>query len=109
VRNVEDENSYVKYFLESEGIELDKASIGKNAARRWLTKFCLNSLWGKMTELNDRPKSKMVADPQELYRFLAGPLSKGPTCASSAARWCCLRGTTWKKRETCPSFVTRTR
>jgi len=34
---------------------------------------CLNSSCGKLTELNNRPKMKMTADPLELFRFLATP------------------------------------
>jgi hypothetical protein len=34
---------------------------------------CLNSMWGKLTERNNRTKSKLISDPQELYRFLATP------------------------------------
>jgi hypothetical protein len=30
-------------------------------------------MWGKMTELNNRAKTKMISDPEELYRFLAMP------------------------------------
>lgn len=33
----------------------------------------LNSFWGKLTESNSRAKTKMKADPQELFRFLATP------------------------------------
>jgi hypothetical protein len=66
-----DEDKYVEYFRESEGIELEKTAIQKNAAKRGLAKRCLNSFWGKLTESNNRPKSKTVADPQELFQFLA--------------------------------------
>ena len=30
-------------------------------------------MWGKLTKLNDRTRTKMISDPQELYRFLATP------------------------------------
>ena len=30
-------------------------------------------MWGKLTERNNRTKSKMISDPHELYRFLANP------------------------------------
>jgi hypothetical protein len=39
VQGTEDENRYVKYIRESEGIELDKALIQKNAAKRGLAKL----------------------------------------------------------------------
>ena len=30
-------------------------------------------MWGKLTERNYRTRTKMISDPQELYRFLATP------------------------------------
>ena len=30
-------------------------------------------MWGKLTERNDRTRTKMISDLQELYRFLATP------------------------------------
>lgn len=73
VQGPKDQDRYVQCFRESEGIELDKTTIQKNAAKRGLAKLCLNSFWGKLTESNNRPKSKIIADPQELFRFLATP------------------------------------
>jgi len=52
---------------------VDKEAIRPNAAKRGLAKLCLYSMWDKLTERNNRTKSKMITDPQELYRFLAIP------------------------------------
>ena len=41
--------------------------------KRGLAKICLNSFWGKLTESSNRPQNKMIADPQEIFRFLATP------------------------------------
>jgi bisphosphoglycerate-dependent phosphoglycerate mutase len=30
-------------------------------------------MWGKLTERNNRTKTRMISDPHELYRFLATP------------------------------------
>jgi hypothetical protein len=73
VRCPEDEDRYIQSFYESEGIRLDKDAICMNAAKRALAKLCLNSFWGKLTERNNRTESRMVSDPNELYRFLATP------------------------------------
>jgi len=73
VRSPEDEDRYIANFFASEGIRLDKEAIRPNAAKRGLAKLCLNSMWSKLTERNNRTKSKMISDPQELYRFLATP------------------------------------
>jgi len=73
VQGPEDEDRYVKYFRDSEDIELDKTAIQKNVAKKGLAKICLNSFWRKLTESSNRPQNKMIADPQELFRFLATP------------------------------------
>ena len=39
-----DEDHYIEEFWQSEGIRLDKDSIGYNASKRRLAKLCLNSL-----------------------------------------------------------------
>ena len=70
----EDEDRYISDFTKSEGIQLDKDAIGPNPAKRGLAKLSLNSMWGKLTERNDRTRTKMLSDPQELYRFLATPV-----------------------------------
>jgi hypothetical protein len=69
----EDEDRYFSEFHKIEGIQLDKDPIGPNPAKRSLAKLCLNSMWGKLTERNNRTRTKMITDPQELYRFLAKP------------------------------------
>ena len=51
VQSPEDEERYIHTFRESEGIELNKASIQYNAAKRGLAKLCLNSMWGKLREI----------------------------------------------------------
>jgi hypothetical protein len=73
VRSPESEERYIQSFRESEGIELDKASIKYNTAKRRLAKLCLKSIWGKRTERNNRTHSKLISDPEEPYRFLATP------------------------------------
>jgi G:T-mismatch repair DNA endonuclease (very short patch repair protein) len=73
VRGPEDEERYVQSFKDSEGIELQKDAISPNPAKRALAKLCLNSMWGKLTERNNRTKSQMISEPQELYRFLSTP------------------------------------
>ena len=73
VSSSEDEDRFINAFYMSEGILLDKNEIRPNAAKRALAKLCLNSFWGKLTEKNNRTKSKMITDPRELYRFLVTP------------------------------------
>jgi hypothetical protein len=87
-----DKDQYVAAFQESEGIILDKEMIRPNAAKRALSKLCLNSLWGKLTERNNRPKTQLITDPLELYRFLVTPGIEviNVVFASDEACWVCL-------------------
>jgi hypothetical protein len=73
VRSPEDEDRYIKTFFVTEGVRLDRAAIKPNSAKRGIAKLCLNSMWVKLTERNNRTKTKMISDPQELYRFLSTP------------------------------------
>jgi hypothetical protein len=101
VQSPDDEDKYVKCIFESKGIELHKTAI-QNAAKSGLVQICLNSFWGKLTELNNRHKTKMIADPQELFRFLATPVVEVTNLLFlPATRWYGSRGNTLKR--TCPS------
>ena len=66
VQSPPDEDRYISEFAASEGIQLDKDAIGSNPAKRGLAKLCLNSMWGKLTDRNDRTRKKMMSDPQKL-------------------------------------------
>ena len=52
---------------------MDREGIRPNAAKRGLAKLCLNSLWGKLAGKQNRTQTKLISDPQDLYRFLATP------------------------------------
>jgi hypothetical protein len=73
VRTSADEELYIESFWKSEGIQLDKEAIKPNATKLGLAKLCLNSIWGKLTERNDRTRTKIITEPHEMYRFLATP------------------------------------
>jgi hypothetical protein len=73
VQTPDDQDRYIEVFWQSEGVRLDKNSIKHNVAKRALAKLCLNSTWGKLTERSNRTQTKLISDPQELYRFLATP------------------------------------
>jgi hypothetical protein len=68
-----DEDRFISKFQASEGILLDRDNIATNPSKRGLSKLCLNSMCGKVTERNNRKGTKMITDPQELYGFLATP------------------------------------
>jgi len=69
----DDEELYIETFSMNEGIRLDRESIKSNAAKRGLAKLCLNSMLGKLTERNDRTKTRVITEPKELYNFLSVP------------------------------------
>jgi hypothetical protein len=73
VRSPEDEDRYIETFFETEGVRLDRAAIKTNSAKRGIAKLCLISMCGKLTERNNRTKTRMISDPEELYRFLSTP------------------------------------
>jgi len=73
VHSPEDEDLYVDSFWQSEGMRLDKEAIRYNAAKRGLAKLCLNSMWGKLTERNDRTMTKIIKESKDLYGFLSTP------------------------------------
>jgi len=73
VRSLEDEELYIETFRKNEGIRLDRESIKSNAAKRGLAKLRLNSMWGKLTERNDRTQTRVITEPKELYNFLSVP------------------------------------
>jgi len=73
VRTPADKERYIESFWKSKEIRLDREAIKPNAAKRGLAKLCLNSMWGKLTERNDRTRTKIIKEPHELYRFLATP------------------------------------
>jgi hypothetical protein len=63
MKGPQDEDKYVQCFRESERIDLHKAAIQKIVSNRGLAKLCLNSFWRKLTESNNRPQNRMIADP----------------------------------------------
>ena len=66
VRSPAEEELYIETFLKNEGIRLDRECIKSNAAKRCLSKLCLNSMWGKLTERNDRSQTKVISEPKDL-------------------------------------------
>ena len=52
---------------------MDRFEIRPNDAKWGLAKLCLNSFWRKLAERQNRTQTKVISDPQELYRFLATP------------------------------------
>jgi hypothetical protein len=73
VQTPHDEGLYIRQFYQNEGIQLNRDSMCCYAAKRGSAKLYLNSMWGKLTERSNRTRTKLISDPQELYRFLVTP------------------------------------
>ena len=73
VHSPEDEDRYVVSLWQSEGLRLYKEAIRYNDAKRGLTKLCLKSMCGKLTERNYRTMTKIIKEPKDLYGFLSTP------------------------------------
>ena len=61
---------YVTQYKEKEGIDLDYASIQKNAGKKATAKLMLNSFWGKFGERPNKPKTVTITSPSQLFPLL---------------------------------------
>jgi len=66
VRSRGDEVLYIETIFKNEGIRLDREWIKSNATKRGLAKLCLNSIWGKLTQRNDRTQTNVISEPIDL-------------------------------------------
>jgi len=73
VRSPADEDLNIETFFKNEGIGTDRECFKSNVAKRGLAKLCLNSMWRKLTERNDRTQTKVISEPKDLYSLLATP------------------------------------
>ena len=61
---------YLTQYKEREGIDLDYASIQKNAGRKACAKLMLNSFWGKFGERPNKPRTQTITSPSQLFPLL---------------------------------------
>ena len=61
VRSCADEERSIESFWKSEKIRFEKEYIKPNTAKRDKAKLCLNSMWGKLTERNNRAQTKVIS------------------------------------------------
>ncbi|KAF7646307.1 hypothetical protein LDENG_00190100 [Lucifuga dentata] len=66
----ESREKYIRDYLAHQGIQLDANKIVPNAARRQVSKLCLNSLWGKFAQRNNLNQTDLVSDPKLFFNFL---------------------------------------
>ena len=82
LRSPADEKRYIESFWKNEGIRLQRESNKIDAVKRGLSKLCVNSNWGKLTERIDRSNTKIITQPQEMYRF------RHPICVNVQSSIC---------------------
>ncbi len=68
VQTPEDQAKYVHDYFEHEGIHLRMEKIEYNPGLRAFAKPCLNSLWGKFCQKDDRLVTEFVTDPFQFYK-----------------------------------------
>jgi hypothetical protein len=72
IQTPEDQAKYVEDYYKHEGIRLRLDKIKHNPGLRALAKLCLNSLWGKFCQKDDRLNTEFVNDPLHFYKRLNG-------------------------------------
>jgi hypothetical protein len=72
VKTSEDRVKYIGDYYKHEGIQLRINKIKYNPGLRAFSKLCLNSLWGKFCQKDDRLNTELVNDPLHFYRRLNG-------------------------------------
>ena len=67
----EDKERHIQACKDTEGIDLDRDAIQYNTGAQTVWKQILNTLWGKMGQRPNRPKTKVVSDPKEYFDLLS--------------------------------------
>ena len=67
----EEKARYVQQYKDREGIHLEH--VEKNPGRKQVAKLMLNSFWGKFGERPNKPTTKQIQNPVELYNLLYDP------------------------------------
>lgn len=69
----ESKENYLRLIEERENITIERAFVAYNAGFRSVSKFCLNSFWGKLGMRSNMPKTTVVKTREELLRLLSSP------------------------------------
>jgi DNA polymerase type B, organellar and viral len=70
---VQKEQEYIDKYAETEGIRLDRTKILENPGLRAIAKNCLNGLWGKFGERENKRRTVIVRDQATLWAYLTDP------------------------------------
>ena len=66
-----DKQRYLDQYKEREGIQLE--NVAKNPGREQVAKLMLNSFWGKFGEKSNKPVTRQITSPHQLYKILYDP------------------------------------
>lgn len=58
---------YIQDFYNAENIQLDESRIEKNPGLRTWAKLCVNSVWGRLGQKEDRPQTVITKDPSVFF------------------------------------------
>ena len=68
--SVEKKSEYLSYYKDNEGVELDFEKIESNPALRAIAKLALNSLWGKISQRPNLPKTAIIYNYNDLWNII---------------------------------------
>lgn len=69
----EDKDRFICMYEKQESVILDKSKIQKNSGLRHVSKLCLNSLWGKFAQRDERIQTSVIKTYKELCEFIETP------------------------------------
>ena len=73
-KNEEDKMKYIDDYQKYEGIQLDIKKICVNEGLRSISKFLLNSMWGRYCLQTNKIKYAMISSLKELHNYLLNDL-----------------------------------
>ena len=67
---IEERDALIKLYKEKYDIDLDPAKMKKNPGMRYISKLCLNSMWGRWSLRNNLTQTEITRDPAMVSRLL---------------------------------------
>lgn len=71
VKSESDRDKYIANYLNDEGIQLEKDKIEKNPGLRTLSKACLNYLYGKFGEKEDKLRKAIISERRKVVDLIS--------------------------------------
>ena len=72
----QEKQEFCDSYFDAEGILINPCDIEKNPGLRTIAKLLLNSLWGKLSQRRNRPKTIVARTMAELTQVISDPLFK---------------------------------